>query len=145
MGAAQLRRDRQLYHDLMHAGIEPKFIPMPQSDYSEKGADVALAIDAMQVALEGKIDIAVLVTGDGDFVPLVRAIMKQGIRVMAAYFEYEHGEHKSFINERLLNVCNYSLNVNEMEKDKDFKTLFKGLFRKPDEKMEEPLPLASHC
>jgi len=137
----QLRTDRNLYHDLMHAGIDPKFIPMPQSGSSEKGADVALAIDAMQVGLEGKVDIAVLVTGDADFVPLVRALMKQGIRVMAAYFEYEHGEHKSFINERLLNVCNYSINVNEMEKDKDFKSMFKGLFRRPDERKAEQMPL----
>ncbi len=129
----QLRTDRHLYHDLMHAGIDPKFIPMPQSGSGEKGADVALAIDATQVGLEGKIDIAVLVTGDADFVPLARVLMKQGVRVIAAYFEYEHGEHKSFINERLLNVCNYSLNVNEMEKDKDFRAIFKGLFRKPDE------------
>ncbi len=128
----QLRTDRQQYHDLMHAGIDPKFIPMPQANSGEKGADVALAIDAMQVGLDGKIDIAVLVTGDGDFVPLVRALMKQGVRVMAAYFEYEHGDHKSFGNERLLNACNYSMNINEMEKDKDFKMLFKSLFRKPE-------------
>ena len=114
----------------MHAGIDPKFMPMPQAGANEKGADVALAIDAMQVGLDGKIDIAVLVTGDGDFVPLVRALMKQGIRVMVAYFEYKHGEHNSFINERLLNVCNYTLNINAMEKDKDFKAIFKGLFRK---------------
>lgn len=129
----QLRADRKLYHDLMHAGIDAKFIPMPQSDSNEKGSDVALAIDAMQVGLDGKIDIAVLVTGDADFVPFVRALMKQGIRVMAAYFEYEHGEHKSFINERLLNVCNYSLNMNEMERSKDFKAMFKELFRKVDD------------
>jgi uncharacterized LabA/DUF88 family protein len=129
----QLKSERQLYQDLMHAGVEPKFIPMPQSGHNEKEADVALAIDAMQIGLEGKIDIAVLVTGDGDFVPLVRALMKQGIRVMAAYFEYAEGEYKSFINERLLNVCNYALNVTEMEKDKDFRSTFKGLFRKPDE------------
>jgi uncharacterized LabA/DUF88 family protein len=48
----------------MHAGIDPKFIPMPQSGSGEKGADVALAIDATQVGLEAKVDIAVLVTGD---------------------------------------------------------------------------------
>lgn len=129
----QLRRDRQLYQDLMHAGIEPKFMPMPQSGQDEKGADVSLAIDAMQIGLEGKIDIAVLVTGDGDFVPLVRTLMKQGIRVMAAYFEYEAAEHKSFCNERLLNVCNYAMNVSEMEHDKDFKAMYKGLFRKAEE------------
>jgi hypothetical protein len=27
--------------------------------------------------------------------------MKQGIRVMAAYFEYEHGDHKSFTKPQL--------------------------------------------
>ena len=130
----QLKTDRKLYHDLMHAGIEPRFIPMPHSGSQEKGSDVALAIEAMQVGLDGKIDIAVLVTGDGDFVPLVRALMKQGIRVMAAYFIYERGERKSFINERLLNVCNYAININSMERDKNFKTMFKGLFRKADDR-----------
>ena len=129
----QLKSDRQLYQDLMHAGIEPKFIPMPQSGQNEKGADVSLAIDAMQIGLERKIDIAVLVTGDGDFVPLARALMEQGIRVMAAYFEYKEGEHVGFINERLVNVCNYTLDVIAVEKDKDFKAMFKGLFRKADD------------
>jgi uncharacterized LabA/DUF88 family protein len=139
----QLKSDRQLYQDLMHAGIEPKFMPMPQSGQNEKGSDVALAIDAMQIGLERKIDIAVLVSGDGDFVPLVRALMEQGIRVMAAYFEYEEGEYKGFINERLLNVCNYSLDVIGMEKDKDFRAIFKGLFRKPDDiKKPEQKPTA---
>jgi hypothetical protein len=56
---------------------------------------------------------------------------------MAAYFEYQDGEHKSFINERLANVCNYNLNISEMEKDKDFKAMFKGLFRTLDEKKTE--------
>lgn len=128
-----LRTDRILYHDLMHAGIDPKFMPMPQSASNEKGADVALAIDAMQVGLEGKMDIAVLVTGDADFVPLVRALMKEGIRVAAAYFDYEHGDYRGYANERLLNVVNYSMNVNALEKDKDFKHLFKSLFRKPED------------
>jgi hypothetical protein len=62
---------------------------------------------------------------------------------MAAYFEYEEGEYKGFINERLLNVCNYSLDVIGMEKDKDFRAIFKGLFRKPDDiKKPEQKPTA---
>jgi uncharacterized LabA/DUF88 family protein len=116
----------------MHAGIESKYLPTSQSGKGEKGSDVALAIDAMQIGLEGKIDVAVLVTGDGDFVPLVRALMKQGIRVMAAYFEYEEAEHKSFINERLRVVCNYEVNINQLEYDKDFAAAFRSLFRRPD-------------
>lgn len=129
----QLKFDRNFYHDLMHAGIDPKYLPVSQSGRNEKGSDVALAIDAMQVGLEGKLDIVVLVTGDGDFVPLVRALMKHGIRLMAAYFEYdEPGRNKSFINDRLLTVCNYAMNVNELEEDKKFASMFRSLFRRPE-------------
>jgi uncharacterized LabA/DUF88 family protein len=133
----QLRRDRVLYHDLMHAGIEPKYFPMSQS-HSEKGADVALAIDALQMALDGRIDIAALVTGDADLVPLARALTKQGVRVMAVYFEYKEDQYKSFINERLLRACNYALDVTGLEHDKNSQAKFRALFRKAD---EEP----SHC
>ena len=126
----QLRNERNLLHDLMHAGIEPKYMPMPQTGRIEKGSDVALTVDAMQIGLAGKIDIAVLVTGDADFVPLARALMKEGVRVMGAYFEYNDNGHKSFMNERLAKVCNYTLNVNEAQKDRDLKAMFQGLFKK---------------
>ena len=71
-----------------------------------------MAIDTLQVGMEGKIDVAVLVTGDGDFVPLVRALMKHGIRVATIYFEYNSEKRNSFANERLLSVSNYTLNIN---------------------------------
>ena len=126
----QLRLDRNLYHDLMHAGIEPKYLPVSQQE-KEKGTDVALAVDALQVGLDGKIDIAILVTGDGDFVPLVRALNKEGIRVLAAFFDFKDNKGKrSFINERLLNSCNYAVDIIKLENDKDFKNSFKSLFRK---------------
>ena len=126
----QLKGDRNLYHDLMHAGIEPKYVPMSQQGV-EKGADVALAVDALQIGLDGKIDIAVLVTGDGDLVPLVRALNKEGIRVLVAYFDFTDGQgKKSFINERLLKCCNYAVDIGRLDDDKDFKSSFKSLFRK---------------
>lgn len=126
----QLRQDRNLYHDLMHAAIEPKYLPVSQ-EQKEKGIDISLAIDALQIGLDGKIDVAVLVTGDGDFVPLVRALNKQGIRVLAAYFEYAPIDgKKTFINERLKNSCNYAVDIIKLENDNDFKHSFKSLFRK---------------
>jgi uncharacterized LabA/DUF88 family protein len=129
----QLRFDRNHYHDLLHAGIEPKYLPMSQSQ-REKGTDVALAVDALQVGLDGKIDIAVLVTGDGDFVPLVRALNKQGIRVMAAYFVFTDSKaRKCFINERLLNCCNYAADISALDKSREYKSAFKSLFRTADE------------
>jgi len=129
----QLRSDRNQDHDLLHAGIEARYLPISQTQ-REKGTDVALAVDALQVGLDGKIDIAVLVTGDGDFVPLVRALNKQGIRVMAAYFVFtDKTGHKCFINERLLGCCNYSLDISALDKDREFKSSFKSLFRSSDE------------
>jgi uncharacterized LabA/DUF88 family protein len=132
----QRRLDRNRHIDLMHAGVEPKYVPMSQGS-GEKGVDIALTIDALQVGLEDKIDIAVLVTGDGDFVPLVRALMKNGIRVATVYFQYEGEKDKAFANERLLSVSNYVLNVNELEKDRKNQGMFRGLFRQP-EKDHEP-------
>jgi uncharacterized LabA/DUF88 family protein len=122
----QLRRDRRLHLDLLHAGIDPKYVPMSTSG-KEKGVDVALAIDALQAGLDGKIDVAVLVTGDGDLVPVVRALMKQGVQVMIAHFEYE-GEGAAFINERLMRAASFCYNISALEKDKNTKAVFRGLF-----------------
>lgn len=137
----QLRLERNRYHDLLHAGVEPKYLPTSQS-HREKGTDVALAVDALQAGLDEKIDVAVLVSGDGDFVPLVRTLNKQGIRVLAAYFDFtDKTGRKCFINERLLNCCNYSVDVSALDKDREFKGSFKSLFRSPSEwknKKEEP-------
>ena len=138
----QLRFDRNVYHDLMHAGIEPKYLPMSQR--GEKGTDVALAVDALQVGLDGKIDIAVLVTGDADFVPLVRALNKLGIRVLGAYFEFtDNRGKKCFINERLLRCCNYAIDITTLDSDREFKSHFKGLFhgvtdRRHEEQDQQP-------
>lgn len=126
----QLKLERNRHHDLMHAGVEPKYLPMSQTQ-GEKGTDVALAVDALQVGLGEKIDIAALVTGDGDFVPLVRALNKQGVRVLGVYFNFKTKDgKKSFMNERLLSVINYAVDINSLENDKDHKQAFKSLFRK---------------
>lgn len=128
-----LKSDRNLQHDLMHAGIEPKYLPMSQS-MGEKGTDVALAVDALQMGLGEKIDIAVLVTGDGDFVPLVRALNKQGVRVLGVYFTFTANDGTTgFINERLLSVVNYAVDINSLETDKDHKSAFRAMFRRSAE------------
>lgn len=127
----QMKRDRNRHHDLMHAGIETKFHPMSQTK-GEKGIDVAMAIDILEIGLEGDIDVAVLVTGDGDFVPLVRALNKKGIVVILVYFDYEENGRKSFANERLKDACSHALDICSLEKDKEFKTIFKSLFRESD-------------
>ena len=114
----------------MHASVELKYLPMSQK-LGEKGVDVALAVDALQVGMGQKIDVAVLVTGDGDFVPLVRALNKQGVRVLAAYFAFEKEDGgKSFINERLLAAVNCAVDIAALGLSKEHKQDFATLFRK---------------
>jgi hypothetical protein len=128
--ADQLKRDRDRYHDMMHAGVDPKYLPMSQK-HGEKGVDVALAVDALQVGLGRMIDVAVLVSGDGDFVPLIRALNKQGVRVLAAYFAFESADgSKSFINDRLLTAANYAVDIDALGSSKEHKLDFATLFRK---------------
>ena len=120
----QLKRDRRRHNDLMHAGIETKFYPMSQNQV-EKGVDVAMAIDILELGLSDIFDVAVLVTGDGDFVPLVRALMKHSINVLNLYFEYEENDRKSFSNSRLKEACSYEVNFNSLETGDSFKEFFK--------------------
>ena len=128
----KLRLDRKRHHDLLHAGIEPKNLPMSESQ-GEKGIDVFMAVETLQIGLDDKIDLAILVTGDGDFVPLVRALMKNSIYVGIAFFEFTDGEQKSFAHERLINAANFAININNLENDRDFNTAFKSIFRQPED------------
>jgi hypothetical protein len=55
---------------------------------------------------------------------------KQGVRVLAAYFEFtDKNGGKSFINDRLLAAANYAVDINSLESNKDHKQDFKSLFR----------------
>ncbi|MFA6042859.1 MAG: NYN domain-containing protein [Patescibacteria group bacterium] len=50
------------------------------SDGTKKGDwDVGMTVDALRFA--PKLDVVILVTGDGDFIPLVQALQHQGVRV----------------------------------------------------------------
>ena len=50
---------------------------------------------------------------------------------MGAYFKFKAKDgHESFINERLLSVVNYAVDINALENDREYKQDFKSLFRK---------------
>ncbi|PIS40563.1 MAG: hypothetical protein COT26_02690 [Candidatus Kerfeldbacteria bacterium CG08_land_8_20_14_0_20_43_14] len=55
------------------------------ADGTKKGDwDVGITVDALRYAK--KLDVAVLVTGDGDFVPLAQALQHEGVRVEGIAF-----------------------------------------------------------
>lgn len=79
--------DQQAFVDhLRHLGFHVRrkeLIERP--DGSRKGSwDLGLALDALRVA--PRVDVVVLVTGDGDFVPLAQALAAEGVAVEVACF-----------------------------------------------------------
>ncbi len=59
----------------------------PERGYAEKGVDVALAVEAVAGALERRFEALVLVSGDGDFVPLVRKLRSYGVVTVLPTFD----------------------------------------------------------
>lgn len=53
----------------------------------EKGIDVAIAVESLSLAYEDAYDVALLVSGDGDYVELVEAIKRRGKHVECAMFK----------------------------------------------------------
>src|SRR5437867_664566 len=53
--------------------------------------DVEITMDVLRIVYEVKPDIIVLATGDSDFIPLIQAVRKAGVRVEVAAFEETAG------------------------------------------------------
>lgn len=82
------------------------------STYTEKGVDVDLATDMLANAFDDTYDTAILVSGDGDYVPAVREVITLGKIVENHFFQRESpsflsGECSKFIplNEKKLRPC----------------------------------------
>ena len=52
----------------------------------QKGVDVQLAVDALRAAVAGNVQMIAIVSGDGDFAPLARAIREAGPHVVVIAF-----------------------------------------------------------
>jgi uncharacterized LabA/DUF88 family protein len=55
--------------------------------YIVKGDDIHLATDLIVLAYKNAYDVAILVSGDGDFVPAIKAVQELGKRVENYYFK----------------------------------------------------------
>ncbi len=53
----------------------------PYEDHKarQKQVDILLALDMYRLAATGKVDMAILISGDGDFVPALQAVKDQGV------------------------------------------------------------------
>ena len=94
-GDSTLYRERKFEDALIKAGVTPHFLPIFAHDDGrpsrEKGTDVWLALEAFDLACNKGLNVVVLVTGDGDYVPLVRKLNGLGTRVMVTAWDLSLG------------------------------------------------------
>ncbi len=92
------QRGNQLYNDrvfediLMSEGVQTHYLPIRNISgrKEERGIDVWLSLEVLESALLGKIDMAVLIISDTDYVPLLRKLLSLGIKVMLLGWEFDY-------------------------------------------------------
>jgi cold shock CspA family protein/uncharacterized LabA/DUF88 family protein len=116
-----LFRERQFDEVLMREGIVSHFLPM--SSGAEKGIDVWLALEAMELAIHKRFDVVVLIAGDGDYLPLVRKLNTLGTRVCVLGWDFQYTDNhgntrQTRTAQTLLNEANYPILMNRLIEDR---------------------------
>jgi uncharacterized LabA/DUF88 family protein len=78
--------------------------PLPERTYVEKGVDVQLAVDMVKLAVANTYDVAVIISGDGDFAAAVEFVKQQGKHV-------ELGRVTGAPCERLRDICDVEIPI----------------------------------
>ena len=82
---------KKWYKDLSNKSgyiIKASFNKIVSQNVMEKKIDIQIAIDIISLAYENAYDTAVLVSGDGDFVPVVKKIKELDINMEVWAFRY---------------------------------------------------------
>ncbi len=120
----------------MREGVVTHYLPLVQNvegGFGEKGIDIWFALEAYELAIYKRFDVSVLITGDGDFLPLVRKLNTLGTRVMLLGWEFQwmnnnQEPRETRTNQLLLNEVTYPVEmhtiINSKVKDQTVENLF---------------------
>ena len=147
--ADKLLNERRFDDVLVRAGITPHYLLRRGKDgEEEKGVDVWLALECFELAIRGRVDVVVLVTGDQDFVPLVRKLNSVGVRVMLLAWDHEwsdnHGQrHYTRVAQQLIDQATYPVMVHTVIDDRAKKAdpIVNALFVQHSDDRERELSL----
>lgn len=92
------QRGNQLYNDrvfddiLMSEGVVTHYLPIRTrgGKKDDKGIDVWLALEAFEQAFYKRFNVLVLITSDGDYVPLIRKLNSIGTKVMVLSWDFDY-------------------------------------------------------
>lgn len=121
------QKSNQLYNDrvfddiLMSEGVTTHYLPLRSKNgkREEKGIDVWLALEALELAIFKKYDVLVLIASDGDYVPLCRKLNTIGTRVMVLSWDFEYTDDNGILrstrtSQDLLEEVSYPIAMHEL-------------------------------
>jgi uncharacterized LabA/DUF88 family protein len=142
------RRPNQLFNErlfddvLMYGNIVTHYLPMisdksGKRDMTEKGIDVWFALEAYELSILKRFNVVVLITGDGDHLPLVRKLNALGTRVMLLYWDIEFPsdtiERPIRTSQTLINEATYEVNMVNVLNNRKLTPIVENIFLEPDE------------
>ena len=77
---------KEVRESLWRLGFDGHVFKKTRKEEKSKGVDIALSKDMLSHAFMGNFSIAVLVAGDGDYVPLVEEVKRLGKQVFVGFF-----------------------------------------------------------
>jgi len=91
---------KDFQNKLKKLGIEVVIIK--KESPKEKGLDIALAIDTVSLCLHGGYDTCILITGDNDYVRLVKYIKSQGKKIEISFFTLSCGKNLMYSGDKYI-------------------------------------------
>lgn len=135
-----LLQERQWDEVLMRQGVVTHYTPLSMrgGKLAEKGIDVWFALEAFELAIYKRFNVSVLVSCDGDYVPLARKLNTIGTRVMVLGWDFEYMDErgtsrKTITSIELLDEVTYPILMHNVIDDKTRRNdpLINDLFLKP--------------
>lgn len=99
----------------------PKLFKKDKTSAKTKSVDINLTIDMLRHASDDKFDILFLMSGDGDYVPLVEEITRMGKQVWVGAFSKGLNENLKFSADEFFNFDDYFFLPPEAAKEKSKK------------------------
>ena len=122
--ARRILYNERVFDDiLMREGVVTHYLPMNRQG-GEKGVDVSLSLETLELTIFKKFNVVVLIACDGDYVPLVRKLNSIGTRVMVLGWDFEYmddnGNNRvTMTSARLMGEVTYPVWMHKVIDDKE--------------------------
>ena len=130
-----LSNERAFDDAMIRLGIVPHYLPLSSRGDTvvEKGIDVWLALQAFELAVYKRFDVAAFIAGDADFIPLVRKLNALGVEVLIMGWRLgsEESMTETVTTQDLFREAAFPLEMHYLidnPKDEEHRKAIEGLF-----------------